>query len=561
MVNWQSKKLTDLLLLANGIAALVLLNLLASYFFFRIDLTEEKRFSVKDQTKEILQNLDDKVYVEVYLEGDLNAGFTRFRNSIRELLDEFRVHSGNKLSYRFINPGEAQSEKARNEFMSELAAKGIQPTNIIDTRNGQRIEKIVFPGAVVSYGGDEQGVMLLKSNKTGTADEKINQSIEGLEFEIANTIYQLTNAERKQVGLVKGHGELDSLSIAGLVDALHDVYDVFNVSLSNPSLTDFDVLIVAKPTRPFSETDKFLLDQYIMNGGKVMMFVDRLEANMDSIAYQDYFAFPYNINLDDQLFRYGVRINFDLIQDRNSGFYPVVVGRSGNKPDIQLVQWPFFPLINRYAEHPMTRNLDAVIAQFASSIDTVKAAGIKKTPIMFTSESSRTITAPVNINVNDLRKDPSQESYEQSYLPVGYLLEGEFTSLYKNRFPPEEVGQRTIKETSEKTKLIIVSDGDVIKNQINPRTRQPQALGFDQFTNTTFGNKDLVLNMLAYLTEEDGLIHARTREVMIRPLDRERIRNERTKWQLINLLLPLVLLISYGVARSYFRKRKYASFQ
>ncbi len=561
MVKMDSKKLGDFLLLANGLVLLVLINLLASHYFFRIDLTEEKRFSIKEPTKQMLRELDDKVYVEVFLEGELNAGFRRLQKSIRETLEEFRIYSDDKIRFVFTDPNTAASQKARNEFMQELAQKGITPTNVVDPKNGQVTEKIIFPGVLISYGGFEAGVTLLKGNKALTADEQINQSIEGLEYELANTVYKLANADRKRIGFVTGHGELDSLEIASFNNTLLESYDVFKVDFTKKkSLDRYDALIIAKPTTSFSQQDKYKLDQYIMSGGNVLLLLDKLEASMDSASLENYAAFPYNLNLDDQLFKYGVRLNLDLVQDRNAGLYPVVTGEAGGKPQLQLMDWPFFPLINRYADHPVTRNLDAVVTKFVSSMDTVKAPGVKKTPLLFTSQYARKVSAPVQVNINDLRKNVTAESFSESFIPVGYLLEGNFTSLFKNRFLPEGVDQSSFKDQSTLTKVIVFADGDLARNDVNPQTGQPQQLGYDQFARYTFANQELLMNAVAYLVEQDGLIVARNKEVKIRPLDKEKVRNEKVKWQVINIVLPLLLLIMYGMFRSVFRRRKFSSF-
>jgi len=558
-VKWmKSRRTGDLLLLANGLALIVLLNLLASFYFFRIDLTEEKRYTIQSQTKEILKNLDDAVFVEVFLEGeDLNPEFKRFQKTVRETLEEFRIHSNNRVQYTFTNPLQALNEKARNEFIAELNSKGISPRNVIETRDGQRKEKFVFPGALISYEGFETGVMLLKGNRA----QSINQSVEEVEYELANAIHKLTNTNRKRVGLVTGHGELDSLEFASFNNSLLDQYDVFKVSLARKSqITEYDLLIVAKPKQEFSQLDKYKLDQYLMLGGKILFLLDRLDADMSHASEENYFAFPYNLNLDDQLFKYGVRINQDLIQDAVSGKYPIVVGGDRNRPQIMQLDWPFFPLVNQYANHPITRNLDASLLKFVSSIDTVKAIGITKTPLLFSSQYSRKVTAPVKVGVNDLRKQMQGGSFNAGSIPLGYLLEGEFTSLFKNRFAPEGTDTLGRKESSVPTKMIVVADGDLVRNDVNPRDGNPQQLGLDPFSQYTFANQDLLMNMIAYLVDENGLIKARNKEVKVRPLDKEKVRVERAFWQFLNLGLPLIVLIIFGVIRSYWRKVKYSRF-
>jgi ABC-2 type transport system permease protein len=559
--NWrQSKKIGDLLLLANALVFVVILNFLSSSYFFRIDLTEEKRYTIKPQTKELLVNLDDAVYVEVFLEGELNPGFERFKKSIRETLEEFRIYSDDRVRFTFTDPTLALGDQARNEFIADLNARGISPRNVIENKDGQRVEKLVFPGAIVSYGGMEKGVMLLKGNAMQGSQQVLNQAIEGVEYEIANAIYTLTNNNRKRIGFVTGHGELDGNRLISFENSLSEQYDVVSVALDQKEkLVDVDALIISKPTQAFSNIDKYYLDQYLMKGGRLMLLLDRLDAAMDSASSDNYFAFPYELNLDDQLFKYGVRINQDLIQDRVSGRYPIVVSNAG-KPQIMQMEWPFFPLVNQYADHPITRNLDASLLRFASSIDTVKAVGVKKTPLLFSSAYSRKAVAPVKVGVNDLRSQLLAAAFNEQKIPLGYLLEGTFTSLYKNRFSPTGADTAGYRSGSVPTKLIVIADGDIIRNDVNPRNGEAQPLGFDPFASYTFANQDLLLNAIAYLTEENGLIKARNKEIKIRPLDKEKIKNERVFWQVTNLVVPLLLLFIFGFSRSYWRKLKYSKF-
>lgn len=561
MVKWESKKLGDLLLLFNGIALAILLNQLTSFYFFRLDLTEEKRYTIKTPTKELLRKLDDDVYVEVYLEGDLNAGFRRLRKAVQETLEEFRIYSDNKVHYVFKDPAAAMGQQAQQEFMTSLAAKGIQPIDVIDSKDGKRTQKRVFPGALISYGGAETGVMLLKGKTALRSEEVLNQSIEGLEYELVNAINTLFNTDRKRIGFVTGHGELDSLQIASLNNSLLQSYDVFKTNLTRKqSLTQYDVLIVAKPTKAFSETDKYKLDQFLLGGGKLLLLIDQLEASMDSASSKNYFAFPYHLGLDDLLFHYGVRINQDVVQDIVSLRFPVITGNVNGKPQVTPIEWPFFPMINHYSNHPITRNLDATVLKIASSIDTVKATGIGKTPLLVSSQYSRKAQAPVKINVDDLRKEMKPENFSGGPFVLGYLLEGEFSSLYANRFLPDGVDSSGYKSKGVPSKLIVVADGDLARNEVSMRTGQPQMLGLDGFSGYTFANQELIMNMVAYLADEAGVINARNKQVKIRPLDKEMIKNDRLFWQLMNLVLPLTLVILFGLLKIYLRKRKFGNF-
>jgi ABC-2 type transport system permease protein len=553
MVNWKGKRLGDLLTLGNGLALVVLINLLASLFFFRIDLTEEKRHSIKPVTREMLGQLEDVVYIEVYLDGDLNAEFKRLRNSIHEILEEFRIYSNGKVQYKFTNPMTALSQKAQAEFLQELASKGIQVLPIIETNEGERVEKRVVPGALISYDGNEKGVMLFKQNIAASSQEVINQSIEGLEYELAGTIHALNTTDRKKITFLSGHGELDSLQTASLRAALRDQYDV-----TESDSVGGDIVIIAQPKHKFSEIDKLKIDQYLMAGGNLMMFIDQMHASMDSASMDNNFAFPYETGLQDQLFRYGVRVNFDLMQDAFAAQYPVVVSDVGGQPQIVPMEWPFFPLIHRYTNHAITKNMDASLTRFVSSIDSVRADGVKKTPLFTTSEYSRKLSAPVKVTVNDLR-NLTQADFNGGMVPIAWLLEGTFTSLYKNRFLPDGVSKDGFRESGN-GKLVIVGDGDFVRNDINPRNGMPQELGKDPISGRVFANERVVANMVAYLTNQGGLITTRNKEIEARPLEKEKVKNERIKWQVINLALPMVIIIIFGIVLSWLRRRTYSNF-
>jgi gliding-associated putative ABC transporter substrate-binding component GldG len=561
MVTWKSKKLGDLLKLANGLCFLLLLNILSQAWFFRVDMTQEERYSIQAPSRELLSSLEDVVYVEVFLEGDLNASLRRLRNAIGETLEVFDSYAVRGVQFRFTDPATAQSKKAQSEFAQELAAKGIQMLPVVETRDGQRVEKVVFPGALISYQGMETAVMLFKHNQARNYQEVVNQSIEGLEYELASAIQRLSTVERKRIGFLTGHGELSEQETASLRSALIDRYDVIDITLAghlNP--LDCQVLVIAKPAAKFSEQEKYFLDQYILNGGRVLVGLDQMDASMDSASRENYFAFPLETGLMDQLFRYGARVNLDLVQDRVAARYPVVTGMVDNKPQMMQAEWPFFPLINQYGQHPTTRNLDAVMTRFISSIDTVRADGVRKTPLMMTSPYARRTGAPVKVSINDLRRNVDPSSFAEGPIPVAYLLEGSFTSLYRNRFAPQGIDTTGFKRVGVPSKIIVIGDGDLFRNDINPRNRKPQQLGLDPFSGYVFANQDLLLNMVSFLADENGLITARNREIRLRPLNKEKIRVERARWQLINIGVPLLFLLAFGVARRYWRARRYAHY-
>jgi gliding-associated putative ABC transporter substrate-binding component GldG len=562
MVDLNSKRTADVLRFLIGLMLLVILNQLAGRFPLRWDLTEEKRYSIQAPTKDLLRNLEDQVFIDVYLDGALPAGFARLRKSIEETLDEFKVYAGDNLQYKFVDPSTAASGASRNQFYASLAEKGIQPSNVIDTREGERTEKLVFPGAVVAQGTREKGVLLLKGNKGAGPDQQLNQSIEGLEYELASAIRGLSSSNEQRIGLVTGHGELGDQDITDLTSSLSSQYRLGNVNLSiYQDLIGYDALLVLKPTQAYTEVEKYNLDQFIMQGGKAIFFIDALHLDMDSIRGEGTYAFPYQTNLDDLLFRYGVRINKDLVVDRFGQRYPVVVGTIGNQPNLQWMPWPFYPLLNHKGDHPIVRNLDAVSSRLVSSIDTVKAEGVHKIPLLFSSQYSLSAEYPVKVSLNDLRKDFNPETFNQGPIPLAYLLEGRFTSLYKNRLTPEGVvSQNRLDEGN--SSILVVADGDMMTSQINPKTDRPLPMGFDLASQQeAFANRDFLLNAVSYLLNEDGIINARNKEVKIRPLDTVRIANSKLQWQVFNLVTPLVILIIYGIGRHLIRKRKYANFE
>jgi len=555
----ESKKLTLILEIVITISAAILINIIASFYFLRIDLTEENRFSISPATKKMLTTLDDDIFIEAYLDGELPAAFRRMKSSLEETLNEFAIYSNGKIQYQFVNPDQAASAKSRNQFMMSLSRKGIQPTDIFLTEDGKRIQKRIVPGVVISYGNIERGVQLFKGNKTASPEQRINQSIEGIEYELAKAIQDIIAIDLPTIGIIRGHNEIDSADFVSLYRTLEESYIIKTVNITQvEEIPNFDAILLAKPTTRFSSKDKYKLDQYLMNGGTGLFLIDKVAVNMDS-ANVGTFSFPYDLDLDDLLFTYGVRINNDLIQDFVSGTYPIVVGNEGNQPNIQLLQWPYYPVVNEYSKHVTVRNLDATITRFASSIDTVKALGITKTLLFSSSLYSRKLMSPTFIDINLMQQELDPSKFATSNIPMAYLLEGQFTSFFKNKFLPDGISNENFKATGY-SKLIIISDGDFVRNDFDPKTGQPLPLGYNPFTNQTFANQDLIINILSYLTKGNGLITARSKQVIIRPLDKVKLKSGKFKWQIINLVIPILLVILFGVLNFWIRKRKYSRY-
>jgi len=548
------QEITQLLVL---LLILVFANVIFSSFFFRLDLTEDKRYSISDASKEIMKDLKANIYVEVYLEGEFPAGFQRLQKTIQETLEQFRNYSGDKIDYKFINPGASPDQKERNAVFEQLAKQGIQPTNLMVKEGAEQVQKIIFPGAIIRVNDKVVPVQLLKGNQAASAAERLNQSVEGVEFELANGIKMASASNVYKIGVLRGHGEITNKSMQDFGLSLKQYYDVELVNLrTTDSLQKYDAIILAKPRERFEEFEKFKLDQFIVKGGKAMFFLDGIRAELDSIKTDGSLAFPYTTNLEDFLFKLGVRVNADLLLDMNCGAVPLVVGYVGDKPETRLVPWRYYPVLNSFGKHPIVKNMDALYGRFVSTIDTTINPNIKKTPLIFSSKYSKIVTSPVRLSFNEARLNPLPEQYKLSNLPVAYLLEGRFVSLYQNRMAPEASSKIGFKDVDQPSKVLVVADGDFVRNDTS-KSGEYFGLGFDRYMGTTFANKDFLLNALSYLLDDKGVILAKNKTIALRPLDIPRINKEKILWQILNIAGPIGFVALFGFFRLYFRRRKY----
>ncbi|MFH1319241.1 MAG: gliding motility-associated ABC transporter substrate-binding protein GldG [Bacteroidota bacterium] len=555
------QNITQLLL---GIIIIILVNLISSFKFERFDLTSEKRYSLSQATKELIKGLDDIVYVKVYLEGEFPAGFLRLRNAAKEMLDEFRAYSKSNIEYEFINPSESKDARTRNETYKQLTEQGLQPTTLQVNENNGRSQKIIFPGAIFSYKERELPLQLLIQNSEMSTHPEVilNNSIQVLEYEFSNTIRKLCSSYQPKIAFIEGHGELSDMEVRDITKALSEYYRVDRVRINGQvnSLKSYKAIIIAKPDSAFDEKDKFIIDQFIMNGGKVLWLVETVLANMDSlISSSTTLGIPNPINLEDQLFKYGVRINTNLIQDIQACSIPVNTAIIGNQPRWELVPWLYFPMIMPVIAHPIVNNLNAIKSEFANSIDTVRAGGIKKTILLTTSKYTHLLNAPVRISLKSINNMPDEKFFNKPFQPIAVLLEGEFQSVFKNRIPSKIMESQDIgfSENSPPNKMIVISDGDIIRNQIQQSTGRIYPLGFDRYTQQQFGNKDFILNVVDYLCDESGLISVRSKELKLRLLDNTKIVKKRFILQLTNVCLPVALVIIFGLVLMLLRKRKY----
>jgi ABC-2 type transport system permease protein len=556
------KKFTSWFNLMVGLLIILLLNILGSYVFHRFDLTEEKRYSISEPTRKMLKEMKNDVYFQIYLEGDFPGGYKRLRDEFKLMLDQFRAYAGDKIQYSFINPTADPDPVKQRELFTQLIKQGLEPTTLnIRTDDGEK-QQIVIPGAMVTMGEKSLPLSILKSQVGVDPDEMLNNSIQNLEYEIAFTIKKLQTTLKKRIAFVEGHGELGEIYVGDLAKSLSDYYTLERVRLNEnlAALTGFSAAIIIKPDSAFSEKDKFILDQFVMRGGKLIWMIDPIFASMDSLTKHTVtMGFPMPLNLDDQLFRYGVRINSNLIQDVRSAAIPVITGYVGNQPKQQLYPWFYFPLFFPDSKHPIVKNLNAVKSEFVSGIDTVGNPSIRKTVLLRSSSYSKTQNAPATIDLRMVRKKPNPEEFNKSFLPVAVLLEGKFTSVFKNRLPPEIENSSEIryKSESEENSMIVIADGDIARNQVQKSTGKVFPLGYDRYTNQTYGNKNFLLNCMNYLLDGDQLLTLRNREIRLRLLDRTRLEEERTYWQTINTAVPLGMILLYGIGAFWMRKRKF----
>ncbi|MCF2490620.1 gliding motility-associated ABC transporter substrate-binding protein GldG [Dyadobacter sp. CY347] len=532
-------------------------NFLASQFFFRWDLTADKRYSISDATKQLLGELDKDIIVNVYLNGDLPAGFERLESATRETLEEFKTYSNGHLIVNYSDPSEATREEQRQKQYLNLVDRGLTPTNVFAHEDGKRTEKIIFPGVIVQADTLSVPVQLLKGNKSSSPEEQLNQSYEGVEFEIASAIRLLGNQEHKKVGLVVSHTKISPARLSDLIATIQQSYDVF-LDMNNPeSYEGLDALLVLKPDSAFSDDEKYKLDQYIVGGGKALFFIDG--ARVDSVSLDGNYAQPQDLNLNDLFFKWGARVNTNLVKDLKCAEILLNVGNMGDKPEIRPMPWRFFPLLNNFGQHTITRNLNAVYTRFLSSIDTVGGAPeINKIPLLMTSGYTQVVNAPALVGYNEARKDPDPATYNNGEKLAGVLLEGSFTSLFANRILPGDPRAAKFKSKGNPAKVIICSDGDLIVNNYDYKRNAPLPLGYDRVTKQTFGNKDFVMHALDYMTDANGLIKARNKQIDIRALDKIQIQESKKFWQALNLLLPIALIGIFGALRYYFRLRKFS---
>lgn len=543
---------------------LVILIAISFNYFFRIDLTSDKRYSIAEQTKNLMVSIENPLEITVYLDGDLNPGFLRLKKSTGELLDELSIYSKNSIKVQFINPSIAKSAEEREKKQAELATRGLSPTAVYERdKEGKSIQKVIFPWIEISYNNRKVAVCLLKNILGNSGEENLNISIENLEFEITDGIRRLTNSEVKKIAFIEGHGELTEPETYDVCKSLSRYFQIDRGILAgNPAvLKDYKAIIIAKPTQPFNESDKFIIDQYIMNGGNVLWLVDGVRIaneNLSTIGLSP--AMELDVNLSDQLFRYGVRINPVLLQDVQCASVPINIAPANVKPQFEPTPWYFAPILLTSPEHPVTRNITQVRSDFCSGIDLVgDNKKVKYQLLLATSDNTHILGTPATIDLSQIPKTTEKTYFNVGYVPVAVAMEGNFDSDFANRMTPKGITNALpVRQKSLYSRQIVVADGDIIRNESMKKNDSTSApLGFDRYMNQQFGNKDFIQNAVLYLTDNDGWMELRSRSLKLRLLNKKISENERISWQLLNVLLPIGLLLIFGIGYQIVRKRKY----
>ncbi|WP_445736856.1 gliding motility-associated ABC transporter substrate-binding protein GldG [Mariniflexile sp.] len=543
------------------LVALVGINYISSFVFKRFDLTEDKRYTLSASAINVIKDVEAPIIVDVFLSGDdFPAEFRRLQNETKQLLEEFSSKNSN-IFFNFINPLEDDATRERN--IQQLTDRGLTPMQLSVQESGKASQAIIFPWALASF-NDQTVIIPLVKNKIGASQQElVTNSVQHLEYAFADGFSKLTKPKHKKIAFLIGNGELKGRYTESFRKILSEYYKIAPFTLDsvtkNPERTlkqldTFDLIISAKPTEAFTEEEKQVLDQYTMNGGKSLWLIDAVAMEKDSLynATGSNFAVTRELNLTDFFFKYGVRINPVIVSTLYSAPITLAMGE-GSESQFQHLRWPYSPLASANSSHPIVNNLNLVKFDFANQIDTLKNS-IKKTILLESAPLTKLEGTPREISLEVVTQELDPATFNKGNQNLAVLLEGEFTSVYANRVKPIQLKNNEAK--SVPTKMVVIADGDVIKNDVYKNV--PQELGFDRWTGQTYGNKEFLLNAVNYLLDDDGLINIRSKEIDVAFLNQEKIADEKTKWQLINILFPLLILGAFGVIFNFLRRKKYA---
>ena len=545
------------------ITILLILNSIGNQFFHRFDLTKDKRYTLSPTSLNIIKQVRDPLYIKIYMQGDLPAEFKRLQLETQQLLEEFQARNKN-IVFEFVDPLENEDESMDN--IKELYRKGLTPINITVDDKGKQSQAMVFPWAIAVYNNKEVNIPLLKNRMGASTTDKVIGSVQHLEYSIADALNKITKDKQKKVAIIKGNGELQDILMAKFLLQVRESYHIGPFTLDsvakNPigsleALEKYDLAIIAKPTETFSDAEKQVLDQYIINGGKTLWLVDQVAIEMDSLynSAGATLAYPRDLDLNEMFFKYGFRINPDLVKDERGSPIKLASGEQGSAAQYQEFNWKFAPQVYPSSTHPIVKNLGGIKFDFANPIDTLKN-GIKKTVLLQSSKYSKKIGSPAEINLNMVAEETSPADYfNKGNIPLSVLLEGSFHSMFENRVLPFD--QKTFEAKGKDNKMIVISDGDLIRNQLD-KNSQPVELGYDQRSGNLYDNKDFLMNCVNYLLDDNGLINIRSKDVDLPLLDKENVYENYTYTQFITIGLPLLILLAFGILFTFFRKRKYS---
>ncbi|MCM4165577.1 MULTISPECIES: gliding motility-associated ABC transporter substrate-binding protein GldG [unclassified Arenibacter] len=542
-------------------ALLLIVNVLANYFHERIDLTEDGRYTLSKAALNSVGQFNAPVIIDILLDGNLPSEFVKLKLETQQLLEEFGAENKN-IKFNFVNPLEGATQI--DAVITDLQALGLTPTNVTVEQNGKVSQEIIFPWAMVNYNNSTVKVPLLKNKLGATTEERVNNSVQHLEYAFADAFTKLNIKEKKKIAIIKGNGELDDIFMADYLTTIKEYYNIGAITLDSVAtdpekvseqLNGFDLALIAKPTEAFSDEEKFILDQYIAGGGKSLWLIDQVAMELDSLFNEEgtAMALPRNLNLNDFFFKYGIRLNTDLINDLYFTQIVLATGE-GNSSQYKPVPWYYHPMVFSKNDHPINNNLEAIRFQFTGSLDTLPN-DYRKHVLLSSSPLSKTETVPKPIQLDIINTPPDKDFYNNGNKILGVLVEGAFKSTFMNRVKPLKLDK--IVDQGPENKMIVLTDGDLIRNQV--RNGRPLELGYDKWTNNFFGNKEFLINCLNYLLDDTGLINIRNKKVTIPFLDVEKINDQKTKWQLINIGLPLCLTLIFGFLIHAIRKKKYGA--
>lgn len=545
-----------------GLVILVVLNILSSYVYTRFDLTEDNRFTLSEEAVLTAEKFNNPVIIDVLLEGNLPSEFTKLKVETTLLLEQYQSEN-EAIQFDFINPLDGTED--RQQTISELQQLGLTPATVTIEEDGKVSNELVFPWAMVNYSNTTIKVPLLKNKLGATAEDRINNSVQQLEYAFADAFTKLGIKEKKRIAVIKGNGEFDDIFLADYLSSIRDYYNIGAITLdsvnSNPQnvldqLKNFDLALIAKPTERFSDEEKYVLDQFIVNGGKSIWLIDKVAMELDSLFNEEgnAMALRRDLNLDDFFFKYGIRINPVLVNDLYNTPIVLATGEA-NESQYNPLPWVYHPMVFSKNNHPINTNTEALRFQFSNVIDTISNKN-SKTILLSSSPLSKADGIPKQISLSILNKQPEKEAYlQKGNLPLAVLIEGDFNSAYTNRVKPLDLNNTL--EKGGKNQMIVIADGDIIKNQL--RNGRPLGLGYDKWTNNTYGNKEFLINSINYLLDDTGLINIRNKKIAIPLLDIQKISNQKSKWQLINIGVPVTMTLLLGLAFHYFRKKKFSA--